>query len=80
MPFELQNPSQVNPPSTDAGEVPNLKWNFALSKARKDYGGYIREQVRRRSGRATMGTPLTSHGSSSLISRPAPHSRLLRTT
>ncbi|KAI0444039.1 Bicupin, oxalate decarboxylase/oxidase [Xylaria telfairii] len=43
--IELQNPSALNPPPTDGGMVPNLKWSFALSNTLKNKGGYIREQL-----------------------------------
>ncbi|KAH8654121.1 oxalate decarboxylase [Tricladium varicosporioides] len=41
-----QNPSQLQPPPTDAGTgVPNLKWSFSLSNMLLSEGGFVREQV-----------------------------------
>ena len=44
VPVELQNPDILAPPTTDHGQVPNLKWPFALSHNRLSNGGWARQQ------------------------------------
>ncbi|KAL1664973.1 RmlC-like cupin domain-containing protein [Schizophyllum commune] len=44
-PLELQNPDLLAPPSTDVGDVPNLKWPFSLSHNRLTNGGWARQQT-----------------------------------
>lgn len=41
---ELQNPDTFAPPTTDEGQVPNLKWPFTLSHNRLSNGGWSRGQ------------------------------------
>lgn len=38
-----QNPDLVRPPSTDAGNVANMKWSFADSHIRIEEGGWTRQ-------------------------------------
>ena len=42
--IDLQNPEGLGRESTDAGNVPNLKWPFSLSKTRIFPGGWTRTQ------------------------------------
>ncbi|KAJ6542418.1 putative oxalate decarboxylase/oxidase [Mycena sp. CBHHK59/15] len=44
VPIELQNPDSLAPPTTDNGQVPNMKWPFALSHNRLANGGWARQQ------------------------------------
>ena len=41
---DLQNPDIFAPPTTDGGQVPNLKWPFALSHNNLYHGGWARQQ------------------------------------
>ncbi|KAF9467804.1 putative oxalate decarboxylase/oxidase [Collybia nuda] len=41
---ELQNPDLLAPPTTDNGQVQNMKWPFALSHNRLAKGGWARQQ------------------------------------
>ncbi|KAF8890751.1 RmlC-like cupin domain-containing protein [Infundibulicybe gibba] len=43
--LDSQNLDNVAPPTTDAGNVPNLKWSFSLSHSRLLKGGWVREQA-----------------------------------
>lgn len=52
-PLELQNPDILAPPSTDTGDVPNLKWPMSLSHTRMTDGGWAREQTIRQMPAAT---------------------------
>jgi oxalate decarboxylase len=47
---ELQNPDLVNPPSTDSGTVPNLRFSFADSHVRQSSGGWTRQVTVRELG------------------------------
>lgn len=38
-----QNPDRLNPPVTDAGTLPNLKWSFTDSHMRIEDGGWARQ-------------------------------------
>ncbi|OSX59018.1 hypothetical protein POSPLADRAFT_1152089 [Postia placenta MAD-698-R-SB12] len=38
------NPDLLAPPTTDAGDIPNLKWSFTMSTNRLQTGGYARQQ------------------------------------
>lgn len=38
-----QNPDLVRPPSTDRGDMPNLRWSFADSHIRIEEGGWTRQ-------------------------------------
>lgn len=42
--IELQNPDLLAPPTTDNGQVQNMKWPFALSHNRLSNGGWARQQ------------------------------------
>jgi oxalate decarboxylase len=46
----LQNPDIVNPPSTDSGTVPNLRFSFADSHVRQSSGGWTRQATIRELG------------------------------
>ncbi|KAK7037839.1 hypothetical protein VNI00_010800 [Paramarasmius palmivorus] len=43
-PLELQNPSLLAPPTTDNGEVGNVKWPMSFSPNRIQTGGWARQQ------------------------------------
>jgi oxalate decarboxylase family bicupin protein len=38
-----QNPGDVRPPSTDHGNVPNMRWSFSDSHMRVEEGGWVRQ-------------------------------------
>lgn len=40
---ERQNPDLVRPPSTDHGNIPNMRWSFADSHIRIEEGGWTRQ-------------------------------------
>jgi oxalate decarboxylase len=40
---DRDNPDMLAPPSTDAGDIPNLKWPFGLSHNRLSAGGWARQ-------------------------------------
>jgi oxalate decarboxylase family bicupin protein len=40
---ERQNPDLVRPPSTDKGNMPNMRWSFADSHIRIEEGGWTRQ-------------------------------------
>ncbi|KAF5379116.1 hypothetical protein D9615_005870 [Tricholomella constricta] len=42
--LERQNPDLVAPPTTDHGQLPNIKWPFSLSHTRLTEGGWARGQ------------------------------------
>jgi oxalate decarboxylase len=42
-PLERQNPDAVAPPSTDAGQLPNLKFSFDAAHTRITTGGFTRQ-------------------------------------
>lgn len=44
---EKQDPDMICPPETDHGKMINLKWSFADSHIRLDYGGWARETTKR---------------------------------
>ncbi len=44
VPLDEENPDLITPPSTDQGEVPNLKWPFSLSHNRLSEAGWARQQ------------------------------------
>ncbi|SMY24007.1 unnamed protein product [Zymoseptoria tritici ST99CH_1A5] len=43
--IDLQSPSNLGQETTDAGNVPNLKWRFSDSKTRLLSGGWVRQQL-----------------------------------
>ncbi|CAO1633789.1 unnamed protein product [Parajaminaea phylloscopi] len=43
--IDRQNLDALDPPPTDAGVVPNLKWSFSLSHTRLLKGGWVRHQT-----------------------------------
>ncbi len=43
VPVDTQNPDILAPPTTDAGDLPNLKWSFGLSHNRLLEGGWARQ-------------------------------------
>jgi oxalate decarboxylase len=47
---EGQNPDIVNPPSTDHGTLPNLRFSFADSHVRQESGGWTRQVTERELG------------------------------
>jgi oxalate decarboxylase len=47
---ESQNPDIVNPPSTDHGTLPNLRFSFADSHVRQESGGWTRQVTERELG------------------------------
>ncbi|KAJ6472636.1 Bicupin oxalate decarboxylase oxidase [Mycena vulgaris] len=44
VPVALQNADSLAPPTTDSGQVPNMKWPFSLSHTRLANGGWARQQ------------------------------------
>ncbi|KAF2129051.1 Bicupin, oxalate decarboxylase/oxidase [Dothidotthia symphoricarpi CBS 119687] len=40
---ERQNPDMIRPPSTDHGNMPNMRWSFADSHIRIEEGGWTRQ-------------------------------------
>ncbi|KXL46990.1 hypothetical protein M433DRAFT_3737 [Acidomyces richmondensis BFW] len=47
---ERQNPDLIRPPSTDHGNLPNLRWSFADSHIRIEEGGWTRQTTVRELG------------------------------
>jgi oxalate decarboxylase len=47
---ELENPDIVNPPKTDHGTLPNLRFSFADSHVRQESGGWTRQVTERELG------------------------------
>jgi oxalate decarboxylase len=47
VPLERENPDQLDPPGTDSGTVPNLKFSFAAAHNRLLTGGWAREVTTR---------------------------------
>lgn len=47
---ERQNPDLVRPPSTDHGNIPNMRWSFADSHIRIEEGGWTRQTTVRELG------------------------------
>ena len=45
-----EDPDMVNPPTTDHGGVPNLRWSFADSHMRQTDGGWTRQTTERELG------------------------------
>jgi oxalate decarboxylase len=50
LPRDLQNPDMLNPPSTDHGTVPNLRFSFADAHMRQEPGGWTRQVTVREFG------------------------------
>jgi oxalate decarboxylase len=50
MMLEGQNPDIINPPSTDHGTLPNLRFSFADSHIRQESGGWTRQVTERELG------------------------------
>jgi oxalate decarboxylase len=44
---EAQNPDMVNPPATDSGTLPNLRFSFADAHIRQSSGGWTRQATAR---------------------------------
>ncbi|KAH9930061.1 oxalate decarboxylase [Fomitopsis serialis] len=44
IPLQQMNPDLLAPPTTDNGDIPNLKWSFTMSTNRLQTGGYARQQ------------------------------------
>ncbi|KAJ7778142.1 putative oxalate decarboxylase/oxidase [Mycena metata] len=42
--LELQNADTLAPPTTDSGQVPNMKWSYSLSHNRLANGGWARQE------------------------------------
>ena len=59
---ERQDPDMVNPPSTDHGTLPNLRFSFADSHIRQESGGWTR-QVTRREPASPRPSPASTCGS-----------------
>ena len=49
-----QNPDLVRPPSTDHGDVPNLRWSFVDSHIRIEEGGWTRQTTIREMGASSQ--------------------------
>lgn len=47
---EMQNPDIVNPPATDRGTLPNLRFSYADSHIRQESGGWTRQITERELG------------------------------
>ncbi len=47
---DLQNPDMLNPPSTDHGTVPNLRFSFSDAHMRQESGGWTRQVTVREFG------------------------------
>ena len=47
---EQQNPDMINPPSTDHGTLPNLRFTYADSHIRQESGGWTRQITERELG------------------------------
>lgn len=47
---DRQNPSLLNPPSTDHGTLPNLRFSFSDSHVRQESGGWARQVTERELG------------------------------
>ncbi|CCM04232.1 uncharacterized protein FIBRA_06399 [Fibroporia radiculosa] len=43
IPLQQLNPDLLAPPTTDAGDIPNLKWPFSMSSNRLQTGGWARQ-------------------------------------
>src|SRR6202140_3690199 len=44
---ERQNPDMLNPPATDSGTLPNLRFSFADAHVRQSSGGWTRQVTKR---------------------------------
>ncbi|EPS95953.1 hypothetical protein FOMPIDRAFT_92334 [Fomitopsis schrenkii] len=44
VPLQQMNPDLLAPPTTDNGDIPNLKWSFSMSTNRLQTGGYARQE------------------------------------
>ncbi|EMD31297.1 hypothetical protein CERSUDRAFT_89158 [Gelatoporia subvermispora B] len=44
VPLDVQNADLLAPPTTDSGDIPNVKWPFSLSHMRLQTGGWARQQ------------------------------------
>jgi hypothetical protein len=44
---EAENPDIVNPPATDSGTLPNLRYSFSDAHVRKGSGGWTRQVTER---------------------------------
>jgi len=47
---ERQNPDMLNPPATDSGTLPNLRFSFADAHMRQSSGGWTRQVTARELG------------------------------
>src|SRR3982074_3525178 len=45
-----QNPDLLNPPATDSGTIPNLRFSFASAHVRQTNGGWRRQGPTRHAG------------------------------
>ncbi len=50
LPRDLQNPDILNPPSTDHGTLPNLRYSFSDAHMRQESGGWTRQVTVREFG------------------------------
>lgn len=50
---ESENPDMVNPPATDSGTLPNLRFSFSDAHIRRGTGGWTRQVTQRELGVAT---------------------------
>jgi oxalate decarboxylase len=50
---DRENPDMLNPPSTDSGTLPNLRFSFADAHTRQSDGGWTRQVTRRELGIST---------------------------
>src|SRR5260370_18295801 len=60
---ERQNPDMLNPPATDSGTVPNLRFSFADAHVRQTSGGWTRQVTQRELGisKAIAGVQMRLH-------------------
>ncbi|WP_299845739.1 oxalate decarboxylase family bicupin [uncultured Jannaschia sp.] len=47
---DLENPDMLNPPATDSGTLPNLKFSFSDAHVRQESGGWTRQITERELG------------------------------
>jgi oxalate decarboxylase len=50
---DRENPDMLNPPSTDQGTLPNLRFSFADAHTRQTDGGWTRQVTQRELGFST---------------------------
>lgn len=60
--LDLMNPDLLAPPSTDSGQVPNVKWPFSMSHNRLANGGWARQQNGQLILYSSVFVPRLTHG------------------